>query len=178
MANGPFLASPVPSGCGKGVSDLPRLRAAHTAKATPPSASTAPIAVSASRAPAGQAGGRTPVAMIAAIRANWVTTQPEPRPAGAGSAGGSGELDEDRIAEAHAVHLVDQRVRRGLVDRERHQGLLPVTCPRDGHVRDVGAVLTEQRPDLADHAGDVVVTEEDHVGCELDVDPEAVRARE
>ena len=69
-------------------------------------------------------------------------------------------------------------VRGRLVDGERHQGLLAVARPRDGHVRDVGAVVAEERADLADHAGNVVVAEEHHVGGELDVDPEPVGARE
>src|SRR4051794_20455720 len=88
------------------------------------------------------------------------------------------ELDEDRVAEAHAVHLLDERLRGRLVDGQRHQSLLAVARPRDGHVRDVRAVVAEERADLADHAGNVVVAEEHHVGGELDVDPEPVRARE
>ena len=82
------------------------------------------------------------------------------------------------VAKADIVHLVDQLRRRRLVDRERHQGLLAVARSRDGHVRDVEAARAEQRPDTADHAGDVVVAEEHHVRRELDVDPEAVGARE
>ncbi len=42
----------------------------------------------------------------------------------------------------------------------------------------LSAVLTEERADLADHPGDVVVAEEHHVGLQLDVDPEAESARE
>ena len=68
--------------------------------------------------------------------------------------------------------------RRLGVDRERHQRLAALLRPRDGHVRDVHARLAEHRPDAADHAGHVVVAEEDHPRRELEVDREAERAGE
>ena len=63
------------------------------------------------------------------------------------------------------------------VDRERHQRLASVLRPRERHVRDVDAARTEHRPDPPDHAGDVVVAEEDHPRRELEVDREAEGGR-
>ena len=76
------------------------------------------------------------------------------------------------------LDALDELGGRRRVDRERHERLAALRRPRDGHVRDVDARLAEHRPDLADHAGHVVVREERHVRRELDVDREPERAGE
>src|SRR6266508_1429102 len=88
----------------------------------------------------------------------------------------SDQRDELGIVEALGVDPLDELGRGGRVDRQRHQGLATLLRPRDGHVRDVHAGLAEQRADAADHAGDVVVAEEDEVRRQLDVDAESERA--
>ena len=88
------------------------------------------------------------------------------------------QRDEAGVVEAARADALDELGRRLGVDRERHQRLAALLRPRDGHVRDVHARLAEHRPDPADHAGDVVVAEEDHPRRELDVDREAERAGE
>src|SRR3990172_2275726 len=82
------------------------------------------------------------------------------------------ERDEAGIVEADGVEALDELAWRRRVDRERHQRLAALLRPRHGHVGDVHLRLAEHRPDAADHAGHVVVAEEDHVRRELDVDGE------
>ena len=73
---------------------------------------------------------------------------------------------------------LDQLGRRLGVEGERHQRLAAAPRARDGHVRDVDARLAEERADAADHAGHVVVAEEDHQRRELHLELEAERAHE
>src|SRR5205823_8844334 len=90
----------------------------------------------------------------------------------------SPEGDEARVVEALGVDALDQLGRSGRVDRERHERLAAAPRARDRHVGDVDAGLAEERADPADHAGHVVVAEEDHQRRELHLELEAERVDE
>src|SRR5262245_46773983 len=95
-----------------------------------------------------------------------------------GAAAPSAEVDEAGVREADGVDAVDEIGRSGRVDRESHERLPALRLAGDGHVGDVDPRLPEHRPDAADHARHVLVAEERHVRCKLDVDRVAERAGE
>src|SRR5919197_3886630 len=110
-----------------------------------------------------------------AISASWMTTQPPPR---VPSLGRSAKRDEAGVVKALAADLVDETLRRRRVERQRHQSLAAAARARDRHVRDVHPGAAEQRPDPSDHAGNVVVAEEDKQRRQLHLELEPERTDE
>src|SRR4051794_39658179 len=85
----------------------------------------------------------------------------------------------DHVGRVHPLlKLRDELGRCRGIDRERHQRLAALAVARDRHVRDVDAGAAEQRPDPADHAGDVVVAQQHHPRRELHLDLEPERGDE
>ena len=70
------------------------------------------------------------------------------------------------------------RRREVVVERERHHRVAARARARERHVGDVDAGVAEQRADAADHAGHVVVAQEQQAPGELDLEREAVHAHE
>src|SRR5947207_10257986 len=145
---------------------------APSASSMSPAPSTTNPAIA--RVPATASGQYTPVNGEVATRTNridWTTTQVSPRSAR------SGEGDDPEV-EAFSTESLDELVGRLAVDRERHESLAAAAAAGDRHVRDVHAGFAEHRPDPPDHAGPVVVPDEDHQRRELHLDLESERADE
>src|SRR5215211_7445255 len=145
-------------GLGKGESELPIVQPAQTATARPSAATNQPRRVT--------PGPTNRDAATNTKRTSWAITQRSPLL----------ERDEADVVEPLRPDPLDQLRWRLAVDRERHQRLPPTSSSGHGHVRDVDAGLSEQRPDTADHTRNVVVPDEDDQRRELHLELEAERA--
>src|SRR5215210_9571820 len=78
------------------------------------------------------------------------------------------------VGEAgYLAQVLQNLVGDGLVDRYRHGGGGAGGVASDGHVADVDPVLAQDAPDLADHAGPVLVADKERVLLGDDVHREA-----
>ena len=86
--------------------------------------------------------------------------------------------DEERVVDAHAAGSRAPRATAGLSIDSTISALPPSRLRETAMFAMFTPGLAEQRADAADHAGHVVVAQEDHPRRELDLDLEAERRDE